>query len=293
MSYTLSNLIRDALLELGQLHAGEATDGSQTTVSDTTRNGEGRDNSWKGGTLIVTRTSDGLAPEGEFARITSSTAATWSLTFPTLTAAIASGDYYAFAGVEYPLQQMILLANKALKKWGDIELVDTTTLDTVASQTEYSASADWKRPYGPTRVDVARDSESNDQGWVTVYDWDYIPDTAGSGGKIVFITYPYSGKDIRVWYQGPHPEITTYDDVIDQRINPEAIIQALVTEALDYNNTKIRGGDKYLLQRQSKAEQDFEAARMNSPRTTKAKKSKLLILGDRGRNKYPGDRRPR
>lgn len=292
MSYILSDLLVDVFLELGQLNAGQADGGSTTTVADSTRNGQGRDNSWKGGTLICTKSTDGLAPQGEFARITSSTAATWGLTFPALSATLESGDRYGFAGIEYPLYQMILLANKALKKWGDLEQVDKITLDTISSQTEYAASAAWSRPYGPSRVDVARDTKVDDLGFQRIYDYDFEPGVAGSDGLIIFKTYPYSGRDIRVWYHAPHPTVSDYDDVIDGRINPEAIIQALVTEALDYNNTKIRGGDKYLLQRQNKAEQDYFQAKSDSPKTIRAKAPKLLIIAD-NRGRYPGDRTPR
>jgi len=270
MSYTLSDLLVDALIELGQLNAGEATGGSNAIIYDSTKNGTGRDNSWRGGTVFIWETTDGLAPQGEFARISSSTAATFSLSFPALSAAVDAGDKYGFAGVEYTKAQLVMMANKALKKWGDLDQVDTT-LSTSSSVAGYDASAEWDRPYGPSRVDVARTATAYDEGWIEVFDWYFEPGVAGSTGKIYFKTYPYSGQAIRVWYHAPHPRVTTFDDVIDGRIQPEAIVQALVTEALDYNNTKIRGGDKFLIQRQNKAEEDYFTAKMNAPRTRKSK----------------------
>ena len=294
MSFDLTDVLREFYLRTGQLRVGYATGGSTTTILDTFRNREGRDKAWKNGAAFVITSSDGLAPQAEFSRIETSIASVWQLTLSnTLTAAVGAGDYYGFTGPEYPLYEMIQLVNSALRKLGPLDLVDKTTLDSVSNQSEYDASADWKNPYGPFRVDVAQNDDTDDQQWLNEVDHDWEPALAGSGGKILFPNYPsHSGKDIRVWYRGSHPTVSTFDDVIDGRFDPEVVIQATLSAALDWNNTRIRGGDKFLLKRSGKAEADLMAAKREQPPVQKAASSKLLTLRPRSHTRYPGDRNP-
>jgi hypothetical protein len=293
MSYQVTDALLEFYKRMGQLQTGRATGGSETEILDTAKNGTGRDNSWKNGAAIIIETTDNQAPEGEFGRISASAAATFGLTFATaLTAAVGAGDAYGFVGSEYPLFDMIEHLNSALLKCGYIDLVDITTLTSVSSQSEYAASADWKLPYGPTRVDCAGRDDSDDYGWVEQVDFDWEPAAAGAGGKIIIPSFPvYTGMPLRVWYRGPHARVSAYSDVIDGRIDPEVLTQNLISVALDWNNTRIRGGDKYLIKRQNKAEQDLINVEADSPKVVAPVRSKLLVLGKAGRH-YPGDRNP-
>lgn len=294
MGFTLSNLLQEFYLRTGQLRVGMATGGSATTILDSFRNREGRDKAWKNGSAFIITSTDGAAPHGEFSRIETSIASTWQLTLSnTLTAVVGADDYYGYTGPEYPLYDMIRIANSAVRKLGPIDLVDKTTLDSISNQSEYDAQADWKNPYGPFRVDVAQNDDEDDKGWLNEVDFDWEPATAGAGGKIMFPTYPsHSAKDIRVWYRGPHPDMTTYDDVVDGRFDTEVVIQAVISAALDWNNTRIRGGDKFLLQRSGKAEKDLSVAKMEQPPVQKSANSKLLTIRPRSHTRYPGDRNP-
>jgi len=295
MTFTLSNLLQEFLLRTGQIRNGMATGGATTYVLDTFRNGEGRDKAWINGTFFCIESGDGLAPEGEFAHISASLASSWRLTFSTaLTDTVDSGDFYGYTGPEYPLFDLIRLANSALRKLGPLDLVDVTTLDSVSSQSRYAASAAWKNPQGPYRVDTASSSDADDPQWINEVDFDWEPDEAGSGGYILIPTYPkYSSRDIRVWYRSNHPNVSAYSDVIDARIDTEVAIQALLSAGLDWNNTRIRGGDKFLLKRSSKAEADLVSAREEQPVEKASAKSKLLTLNWRSRRLWPGDRNPR
>jgi hypothetical protein len=96
---------------------------------------------------------------------------------------------------------------------------------------------------------------------------------------------------IRVWYRGPHPRVSEYNDPIDGRIHPEVLTQNLISVALDWNNTRIRGGDKYLIQRQNKAEQDKLNVEADEPVVVKPVRPRLLTLGKATKH-YPGDRNP-
>lgn len=292
MAFTLSELLQEGYKRLGQFEISKATGGTATSILDSLRNGEDGDNAWDAGAAFVISTTDGLAPAGEFSRISTSVGGTWALTLAdTLTAAVGAGDTYGFASPEYSLFMMVELANTALMKLGDLDLVDTATLDGTTNTTEYAASVDWKYPYGPTQVDIAQGTDTDNYRWVMSNNWYYEPATAGSGGKIIFREYPYSGRDIRVWYRGPHPRVESFDDVIDQRFNKELVAQSLVQTALEWNNSRSRGADDFLIGRQNQAAQDFAEAKFTSPPVKQGRRSKLLILGS-SRNTYPGDRNP-
>jgi len=103
-------------------------------------------------------------------------------------------------------------------------------------------------------------------------------------------TYP-NGEKIRVWYRGPHPQVSAFDDVIDGRIEREVVIQAVIAATLDWNNSRIRGGDKFLLSRSNKAEQELMQAKQDQPIHREPVKSRLLILR-KNLNTWPGDRNP-
>ncbi len=161
MTYLLWQLLRDAYAELGQLQAAQATGGSTTTIVDSKLIGTGRDDDWNGGAVIVL-SADGAAPEGEFGRVSDYIDAAGTLTVPEMSAAVESGDLYGLVSEYYPLQQMVELANQALRSLGDLTHVDTTTLDTAVGQSEYAASAAWKRR-PPRRIDIqTRTGEGGD-----------------------------------------------------------------------------------------------------------------------------------
>lgn len=291
MTFQLTDLLQEFYKRMGQMNAGYATGGSTSTIVDSFRNGEGSDKGWRGGSAFVVKTTDGLAPQGEFSRVSTSASGTWTLTLsPVLTAVVGAGDIYGFSGPEYPLYDMILLATSALRKLGPLDYSDITSITPVSGDSEYAASAEWKYPYGPIAYDVATNNDSGDYQWQSYRDAYWDPGIGGAAGKIIFPTHP-DGDVVRIWYRGPHPAVTAYSDVIDGRFEREVVIQALVTAALDWNNSRIRGGDKFLLGRANKAEQDLIMAKAETPIERKPVKSKLLTLRGNG-TRYPGDRNP-
>lgn len=82
-----------SLLRSEALASGTADSGSTTTlVDDALTQAEGY---WNHMVLVILTTTNGLAPQGEIARVTSFSAALDRLTFPALTAAVEAGDTYA------------------------------------------------------------------------------------------------------------------------------------------------------------------------------------------------------
>ena len=267
MSYKLWNLIRDAYQELGQLQVAKATGGSTSTVVDTKLVNTGKDDDWKDGSVIVLEDADGAsaAPEGEFARVSAYVDSTGTLTIDTLSEAVSPGDVYGLVSAYFPLQQMVELANLALKSLGDLVMVDTSTLDTAINQTEYAASVAWKRRR-PIRVDIqTQTGDADDNRWHTLYDWEFVPSAAGTTGLIVFKQQPTASRDLRIWYEDTHPRVSVYDDVIQETIHPSLAIAALVEKALVWQSTRLEGGNDFLLQRLNDARNELKRAKLMFP----------------------------
>lgn len=295
MAYTLSNLLVGVFQSLGQLTVGnKATGGSTTTVVDSTQANTARDNAWKNGAMFIVRDAGGAsaAPEGQFQRISAFTNSNGTFTVETaFSTAVAAGDIYGYASPYYPLRQIQELANEALRALGDVDLVDTTTLDTVSGDTEYAASVTWKRGR-PIRVDIQTSTaDAQDNQWQEWPDYEWVPAQAGSAGKIIFPDYPVASRDVRVWYRGPHPALLAYSDPVHESFDPELVVLQTVVKALEWQNGRSGGTDEYLLQRLGDARQEL-ANRMVLTRPYRAKrKPRLLIVGanvaDDDRFSYP------
>ncbi len=281
MALTLSDVLQAGYADLGQLNVSLATGGSTTTIVDSTQT-DGDDDAWKDGAAFIIRDAGGAAaaPEGQFNRVSAYVGATGTLTVDTaFTVAVAAGDTYGLVGSYYPLRQMIKAVNDALRGLGDVDLTDTTTLDTASITTEYSAAVAWKRAK-PFRVDVQTiTGNSGDNEWRTYDSWEYVPAVAGTAGKIIFPDFPFPSRDVRVWYKGPHPAVALYSDPIAEVFDPETVVQAFVAKALDWQNTRSQGSDQFLLQRGQKAEQRLANLLVERPRLRVKRGPKLLIVG--------------
>jgi len=281
MSYKLWNLVRDAYQELGQLQVAKATGGSTTTVVDTKLVNTGKDDDWKDGAVIVLEDAGGAsaAPEGEFARVSAYVDSTGTLTIDTLTAGVASGDVYGLVSAYYPLQQMIEIVNLALKSLGDLVLVDTTTLDTATDKTEYAAAVAWKRRR-PVQVDIqTQTGDADDNRWEPLYDWEFVPAAAGSTGLIVFKQQPTASRDLRIWYESAHPRVNTYEDVIHETVHPALAVAAVVEKALVWQNTRLEGGNDFLLLRLNDAKNELDRAKALYPIWKPQARARMLLAG--------------
>ena len=280
MALTLSDVLAAGYSELGQINVNLATGGSTTTIVDTTQT-DGDDDAWKDGAAFIINTTDGLTPIGQFQRVSAFVSSTGTLTVDTaFSTAVGAGDTYGLVSSYYPLRQMIREVNNALRSLGDVDLTDTTTLDTLAVTTEYAASATWKRS-APYRIDIQgiTGSASTDNAWHARHDWEYVPAVAGTAGKIIFPDYQLAGRDIRVWYKGPHPTLAAYSDVVAEVFDPEMVVQAFVAKALEWQNTRSQGADQFMLQRGQKAEQKLANLMVERPRQRVKRRPKLLIVG--------------
>lgn len=213
--------LKDGLSHIGLLTYGRATGGSATTVIDTNRPEEDEPEDFEDGTLIVLRDSAGAgaAPEGEFSRIVSYAPGTNTFTVAdTLTAAVASGDRYGVTSNIVHHDEILEMANDALRQLGDVPFMDTS-ITTAASQTEYTLPVALKE-YAPRRISVQGiTTDANDNRWIDIDNWDYTFTNAGSTALLILPQLPQD-RTVRVMYLGQHPAVNAFSDDISEYIHP-------------------------------------------------------------------------
>lgn len=267
--YQLTNLLQDAWSRMGQMRRWNVTGGSTTTVVNTDWAiseepvYEDDDPALIFGTAVVIQDAGGAgaAPEGEYAMITDYDSASSTMTIDTVTSAVGAGDRVGVISPMFPYEDMVNLANIALRRLGDIDVVDTT-LTTAGGQTEYTLPVGIQQK--PIRVRVQGNTDTGDNQWQEVQGWSVIPSTAGTQWTLV-LPEMVGGYSIEVLYRTAHPKLTAYDSNIQEAIHPELALCALVAEAYQWYNNQLGGSNQYFLQRENKAIQDLEAARVLHP----------------------------
>lgn len=264
MAFTLGNLLIASLRALGQLNDYTATSGSTTTavlpdITDVT------DDEFKGGTFFVVSTTDGLAPNTEFARISAYNATTTTVTFGTLTAAVGANDRVAISQAFYPMETCIQCANDAMRALGDLVIPDESTLTTNEQETEYTWAVAWKRR-PPLKVQMQTETNTNDNQWRDVNDLYVVPAPPGTAGKLIFRDYfAKAGMKIRVLYEGMHPELTAYSSPISESITPELAVAATCEKLLEWQTRRTQGNDPFLVQTLNDAKATTERMRQMYP----------------------------
>lgn len=285
MALTLSQVMARAWRELGFSIDILATGGSATTIVDTNSQ-YSSDDALLGGTAIITKTTDGLTPEGKFARITDYVASTKTFTIDTVTDAVAAGDSVLLATPRIKLPQMIKAVNDGLAELGTISLVDTS-ITLAAGTYEYNL------PVG-LKIRELRD--------VLIYDGTFyrsikglvknFPSAPGSVGVLQFSEIP-DNQTIKIVYEGVHPILSAYSDVISETIQEELAVAATINKALTWYVSK-RGDsalDTFVIQRWNDAKNALQQQKTEKP-VARAKSAPRWFVGG-SLYKYPGDRTPR
>ncbi len=283
MALTLSQVLQTVFRQLGQAEETTATGGSTTTAIDTKLGDRYGDDDIKDGALFVVRDAAGAnaAPEGQFSLIASYTQSTNTVTTrDTLTAAIGSGDKVMLTNASYPLQTMISLVNDALQDIGTIQYVDTSTVTPTATYTEYQWDITLKYTR-PVRVAIqGNTSNSSDNQWMILHDWELQPAGPGADGKIIFHGQPPTGHLIQIVYETLHPVVYAYNDTIAESIHPQLIAALTVEKALEWQNSRTQGTDQFLLQRWNDAKvRSREMMSRYKPYKAQKRQHKYLIIG--------------
>lgn len=267
-SFQLTHLLQDAWYRLGHMKRWKLTGGSATTAINTGWAGveeqifEDDDQSLIFGTLVVLEDAAGESPEGQWGQITNYDAASQTVTFDQIGAALAANDRVGLASPAFPVEDMIELANIAIQRLGEIEIPDTS-LSIAGGQREYTLPSTIRQR--PVAVNVQKNQDVGNYNWVPVQGWGVIPATAGSNWTLVVPSGMTQGFSLQVIYRALHPKLTAYDSDILPAIHPEVATAALLCEALQWYNSQVGGSDEYSMRRENKFVQDLEAALVRHP----------------------------
>lgn len=261
--YQLTHLLQDVWFRLGQMKRWSVTGGDLDSIINTAWAGveeliyEDDDPALIYGTAVVIKSTDGAAPEGEFARITNYDSASQTIDHDGFTTAVGSGDKIGIAAPAFPLEDMIEAANIAIVRLGELEVPDTSITATPGVY-EYTLPAAIRAK--PLAVNSRA---SSNEVWKPVQGWGVIPATAGSNWTLVLPTD--FDSNIQIVYRAHHPKLSAYDSDILDTIHPELATCAVVAEALQWYNNQVGGSNQYFLQRENKALQDLESAMVRFP----------------------------
>lgn len=282
MATTLSKVMTRAWRELGFSVDILATGGSTTTIIDTNSQ-YSSDDALVGGTAIVTRDGggSGAAPEGEMQRISDYVASTTTFTVATaFSAAVAAGDSVLLATPRIKLPQMKQAVNDGLADLGTITLVDVS-LTSAVNQTEYALPVGLKIK---RLIDIQYQTvldDANDNRYVSIIgQTKYIPAAPGSTGLLILPQLP-EDRTIKIIYEGVHPTLFAFSDVVSETIQEELIVAATINKALTWYVSK-RGDsalDTFVIQRWNDAKRVLETQKAEKPIFHARPRARWFIAG--------------
>jgi len=258
---TLANIMVETAKLLGGFRSGLATGGSSTTVADTNRNEQ--DDYFNQGTLFVIDTIGDGAPIGEYGEIVDFVQSTGLFTINHyFNAAVGAGDRYGVIP-SYSPDSLLEAINIALHGV-PYEMHDSTSIDTVADQTEYElpafiAGIDIRE----IRIQTISD-EDNANGWELVYNWDYIAMGPGLNDLLVLPINLEEDVDIDITYISRPKPMYVWTDHIDKSIPVDRIIYRAAVWCLmerfgqGTGNETIQARINYLLERAEDADSQHQ-----------------------------------
>lgn len=231
----LSDLLQNIYSDLGQTDSQYgnfiATGGSPTTFINTewgNLENPPETDALKGRIAFVHTTTDGLEPQGKYAKVSAYVDSTYTATIVSVTDAIESGDNIILAKQDlFPLQEVIFRANRALTNLGEVSFPDVSL--TTTTDREYALPLTAKRKL----VGVFYD----DTDWIPVSNYQIHPTSAGSTGLLILPDLP-AGKTLKLVYRGIHPAVSVYSSVISEYIHPSVVTNAAILEVLSWFNRR-------------------------------------------------------
>ncbi len=234
----LGKLLEEIYVACGlQVLRRVATGGSTTSVIDSAianRKGDGfyAQGANGGYVMIISQTTDRLAPEGQFGEVSAFTLSTTTPTFtiPTVTAGVAAGDVYSLMKPVIPLYEMIGRINEGLRRLPPLELADTslTTLpDTLLYDVPLAAGA-----YQVLGIEIGNDAD----GWEDAPGYATSPWPSSIPNDLIFTSQPPTdsttptNKTIKIRYLAKHPTLSIYSDSVEKSV-PDNVAIAVCTEA--------------------------------------------------------------
>ena len=274
MAIRMHDATMQLAMRLGSFRSSTATGGSTTTLIDTVARTE-NDDDWNGGTVWIITDAGGAsaAPEGEWAIVSDFVNSTNTLTIGTLTAAVASGDTYGLASARYPLDVLKTAINNELIKHQVIRY-DTTSLDIVADQSEYTLPVGI---YGHNLVGVyeAVDTDSNDNQW-TPLSFSVQEGNTGSQHTLVIHSRDVTaGNDIMLEYRYRLVPLYLASDEIDTAIPLDLILDSAAANCEVIRMRTYGSESKLDIEMLKFYQQEAQLARMRNPIRLPAKRGKV------------------
>ena len=289
MTYTLFNLTYELAVELGVVYEGEATSGTGSTLVDTNDLTQA-DDYWVGGTVWILDDAAGAGalPEGECSKISAFDNGTSTATFDAINI-VSGGDRYGIADKRYTLYTLIQSVNRALRDIR-IETTDTTTIDTAASQTEYTlpdvASMDLREVWVETST-----ANSDDNRWVEIRNWIIQKTATSTEDELILPMQLTISRDIKLVYMAPHGKLYDFADELDDSVHLERVIFRAAWYAMNRNIQQTHSTDEWLLRTRDDYMKWAQEADWRYPIAGPQKKGKILTV-DWGAGDYdpaPGE----
>jgi len=234
----LGKLLEEVYVACGlQVLVRPATGGSTTTVVDTgiiNKRGDGfyAQGANGGHILFISRSTDGLAPQGQFGEVSMFALSTTTPTFtiPTMSAAAQAGDIYALMKPTIQLYEMIGRVNEGLRRLPPLDLVDVS-LSGVANQLAYNLPLA-TGAYELLGIEIGSDT----YGWKDAQGYSITPKGAGNLDQLIFTHQPpydsatAANQTFKIRYRATHPSLAVYSDYVEKSV-PDELAIAVCTEA--------------------------------------------------------------
>jgi hypothetical protein len=268
----LSNLLQNLYSDTGQTDPEYgnfvATGGSATTIINTgwaSLESPPEEDTLKNRVAFIQSTTDGLTPQGKWGKVSAYAEATNTMTIPTVTDAVGSGDVIILAKQTiFPLQETIFRVNRALTNLGDVPIADVS-LTTVSDKTEYALPLAAKR--GLLQIFYQTETgDVDDNRWTQISNWSIQPGAAGSTGLLILPQLP-PDRTLKLVYMGSHPTVSLYSDYISEYVHPKIATLAAMLECLKWYNNRDenQGANEYFTWLMQNTEQQLTVAKIEFP----------------------------
>ena len=290
MSFTLFDCHVNAHDYVGTIFYDNVSDSTDTVSIESTYESSGHaDDQFNSGTIYFLESVGTTSVEGQFRRITDYDASSGKYTWTTaLASTVSSGGTFGVATPEFNMSLMDRLTNAALRTLGPFVYTAravATSVNQKVYQISTAVATDGSGTFGkfskPFLVEIqGRTGSSVDNpDWVELHGWKPVPTTAGAGGGIEFPRFLPANRDVRVWYEDHHINLTASTQIIDERIHPELVTLALVEKMYQYRNSRSRGATEFDIQRWTDAKQQLAEARVRWPVWRPSRQPDINVFG--------------
>jgi hypothetical protein len=176
---------------------------------------------------------------------------------------------------------MIQAVNDGLTNLGTVSLVDTS-LTSAAAQTEYALPVALKIK---SLLDIQFNTitnDSNNNQWRSIFaESVYVPAAPGSTSLLIIPQLPAS-RTIKIIYEGVHPVLSAYSDVVSETIQEELAVAAAIDKALTWYVSK-RGDSAlgtFTIQRWNDAKQTLQMQKADKPVYRMKPKTKWFVANN-------------